>query len=81
MTRRTPNHPKFRAATQFAVRIVDTRDHVSDTDVKVVHDAAYRDEQIVEILARVALNLFTNYANNVLAVDLDFPATRLRNAV
>ena len=72
--------PKTRAALQFAVRIVDTRGRTSDTDIKAVRDAGYGDEQIVEILAHVALNLFTNYVNNALAVELDFPAARLRNA-
>ena len=50
---------------------------VSDADVKAVRDAGYSDEAIVEILAHVALNLFTNYVNNALAVTVDFPATRL----
>lgn len=72
--------PKTRAALQFAARIVDTRGRVSDADVKAVRDAGYGDEQIVEILAHVALNLFTNYVNNALAVEVDFPAARLRNA-
>lgn len=72
--------PKTRAALQFAARIVDTRGRVSDADVKAVREAGYGDEQIVEILAHVALNLFTNYVNNALAVEVDFPAARLRNA-
>jgi uncharacterized peroxidase-related enzyme len=72
--------PKVRAALQFAARLVDTRGRVKETDLKAVRDAGYADEQIVEIIAHVALNLFTNYVNNALAVELDFPATRLRNA-
>jgi len=72
--------PDVRVALQFAARLVDTRGRVSDADVKAVRDAGYGDEQIVEIIAHVALNLFTNYVNNALAVELDFPATRLRNA-
>ncbi len=36
--------------------------------------------KIVEIIAHVALNLFTNYVNIALAVPLDFPAVSLRKA-
>ena len=38
------------------------------------------DEQIVEIVAHVALNLFTNYVNVALAVPVDFPGVELRPA-
>ena len=34
--------------------------------------------EIVEIIAHVALNLFTNYINVALNVPVDFPAVKLR---
>jgi alkylhydroperoxidase family enzyme len=40
--------------------------------------AGFTDGQVVEILAHVALNLFTNYVNVALAVPVDFPAVKLR---
>jgi uncharacterized peroxidase-related enzyme len=73
--------PKTRAALQFALKVVEARGQVSDADVKSVRDAGFNDEAIVEILAHIALNLFTNYVNIALAVPIDFPATRLRKAV
>ena len=72
--------PKTAAALRFALKLVEARGQVSDADVRAVRDAGYTDEQIVEILAHVALNLFTNYVNVAFAVPLDFPAVKLRRA-
>ncbi|WP_313918850.1 carboxymuconolactone decarboxylase family protein [Tahibacter sp.] len=68
------------AALRFAVKLVDERGQVSDTDVQDLREAGFQDEQIVEILAHVALNLFTNYVNVAFAVPVDFPAIKLRRA-
>jgi len=61
------------AALRFASAIVEKRGWVSDDDLKDVRAAAYSEAQIVEIVAVVALNLFTNYFNHVAATDIDFP--------
>jgi alkylhydroperoxidase family enzyme len=42
--------------------------------------AGFDDGQIVELLAHVALNLFTNYVNIALDVPVDFPVVRARAA-
>ncbi len=42
--------------------------------------AGWRDEEIVEILAHVALNLFTNYVNVAFAVPVDFAGVKLRRS-
>jgi uncharacterized peroxidase-related enzyme len=72
--------PKTRAALQFAHKLVDRRGQVADTDLAAVRDAGFSDEEIVEILAHVALNLFTNYVNIAFDVPVDFPAVNLRRA-
>jgi len=66
------------AALRFALQLVNDRGKVSDSDVRALRDAGFGDEAIVEILAHVALNLFTNYVNVALAVPVDFPAVKLR---
>jgi uncharacterized peroxidase-related enzyme len=71
---------KVHAALQFAVKLVEQRGQVGDADIRELRVAGYDDEQIVEIIAHVALNLFTNYVNIALAVPLDFPAVALRKA-
>jgi len=72
------NDPKADAAVRFAAKIVRERGHVSDADVSAVKAAGYGDDEIVEIVARVALNTLTNYINEVAKTDIDFPKVELR---
>ncbi|MBD3673110.1 MAG: carboxymuconolactone decarboxylase family protein [Planctomycetaceae bacterium] len=61
-------------ALTFARQIVDDRGIVSDADVQRVREAGYTDGEIAEIVANVALNIFTNYFNHVVETEVDFPA-------
>ncbi len=70
----TSGDSKAAVAVRFAVNIVNNRGKVSDTDLQDVRDAGYSDAEIVEILGHVALNTFTNYVNEVLGTEIDFPA-------
>ena len=72
--------PKTNAALRFALKLVDARGQVDDADVQALRAAGFDDGQVVEILAHVALNLFTNYVNVAFAVPVDFPAVPLRRA-
>lgn len=72
--------PKTAALLAFALTLVEARGQVEPADVQTVRDHGWTDEQIVETIAQVALNLFTNYVNIALAVPLDFPAVPLRRA-
>jgi uncharacterized peroxidase-related enzyme len=65
---------KERAALEFARTIVTDRGNVSDGDVHALHQAGYTDGEIGEIVANVALNIFTNYFNHVAGTEVDFPA-------
>ena len=60
--------------------MVDERGGVSGEDVAAVRAAGLDDEEIIEVIAHVALNLFTNYVNVALDVPVDFPAVRLTSA-
>jgi hypothetical protein len=42
--------------------------------VEQLRRAGYTDGEIGEIVANVALNLFTNYFNHVVGTKVDFPA-------
>ncbi|WP_454761042.1 carboxymuconolactone decarboxylase family protein [Caulobacter segnis] len=72
--------PRTRVALTFALRLVRDRGAVTDTDVEALRAAGFDDEAIVEIIAHVALNLFTNYVNVALDVPVDFPGVRLKPA-
>lgn len=64
---------KESAALEFARKIVTERGFVSDADFQQVRDAGYTDGEIAEIVANVALNIFTNYFNHVAETEVDFP--------
>ena len=72
--------PRTKAALTFAAKLVEARAHVSAEDVEAVRNAGFDDGEIAEILAHVALNIFTNYTNVAFAVPLDFPAVSFVSA-
>lgn len=74
------NDAKADAALVFARKIAQTRGKVSDADLAAVKLAGYDDAQIVEIVANVALNVLTNFVNNVAETDIDFPVVRAAEA-
>ena len=65
---------KEQAALAFARKVVQDRGVVADEDVERLRRAGYTDGEVGEIVANVALNLFTNDFNHVAATELDFPA-------
>lgn len=68
------------AALSFAHTLVENRAQVTDADVEALRAAGFDDEEVVELIAHVALNLFTNYVNVALSVPLDFPEVPLLTA-
>ncbi|MBQ5947906.1 carboxymuconolactone decarboxylase family protein [Massilia sp. ST3] len=70
--------PKTAAALKFAIAVVERRAHVGEADVAALRQAGFDDGEIVEIMAHVALNLFTNYVNVAFKVPVDFPGVKLR---
>lgn len=61
------------AVALFARRLIETRGQVSDADLAAARSAGLDDARIVEVIAGVAINVFTNYTNNVARTDIDFP--------
>ena len=68
------------AALAFVTAVVEKRADVTPADVGALRGAGFDDGEIVEILAHVALNVFTNYVSIVLDVPVDFPKVKLSRA-
>ncbi len=66
--------PKADALIRLALNVVATRGRVDDADLKEVRRAGFDDAAIAEVVANVALHVFTNYFNRLAGTDLDFPA-------
>ena len=62
--RRASSHDeKNDAALKFAKALVVSRGKVSANEFEAVKSAGYTEKEISEIVANVALNIFTNYFN------------------
>lgn len=71
---------KADAAVVFARKVLDARGRVSDADIAAVRLAGFSEAQVIEIVASVALNVLTNYINNVAETDIDFPVVSAAQA-
>lgn len=72
--------PKTQAALTFSKKLVDSRGNPADADIKALRDAGYGDQQILELVAVVAFNIFTNYFNHVADTEVDFPRIDIKKA-
>ncbi len=72
---------KEEAALKFAQILVEKKGSVSLQDIDAVRAAGFTDAEITEIIAHTALNIFTNYFNNALEVDVDFPESPLIKSI
>lgn len=70
-------NPKLQGALQLARQLVQTHGKVSDGDVTAARTAGLDDGDIAEVVANVALNVFTNYFNNLNHTEVDFPKVPL----
>jgi uncharacterized peroxidase-related enzyme len=68
---------KTDAALKFARAIVENRGAVSDADLQTVKNAGFSESEIAEVIANVALNIFTNYFNEAAKTEIDFPRVEL----
>jgi uncharacterized peroxidase-related enzyme len=74
------NDPKADAVVRFAQKVAAERGHITDADLQAVRAAGYSDAELVEIVANVAVNVLTNYVNNVFGTEVDFPVAEARRA-
>lgn len=68
--------PGIAAALRFALTIVHERGRVPVSSVNEIRHAGFDDEELVEIIALVALNIFRNYFNLVGGTEIDFPLVK-----
>lgn len=71
--RGTSEDQKAAVAVSFAVKLVSNRGKVAERDVAEVRAAGFSDAEIVEIVGHVAVNTLTNYINEALGTEIDFP--------
>ncbi len=68
---------KADAAVRFAKTVLDNDGDVTTAELNDVRDAGFDDGEIVEIIAHVAINTWTNFLGKVGQIDVDFPEVEL----
>jgi uncharacterized peroxidase-related enzyme len=64
---------KSDAALKLARAVTLQRGVIADCDLQFARAASLNDAEIIEVVAHVALNILTNYTNNVAQTIIDFP--------
>jgi alkylhydroperoxidase family enzyme len=64
----------------FAHELLEKHGRVPTSSIQRLRDQGFADGEIAEIFAHVALNVFTNYFNIALDIDVDFPRVALDQA-
>ena len=72
--------PKIDAALRFSRNLVSRRGQVDQAEIEALRTAGYSDGAIAEIITNVGLNTFTNYFNNAVQTEIDFPKIDLKKA-
>lgn len=64
---------KSDAALKLARAVTLQRGMIADSDLQAARVAGLDDAEIIEVVQHVALNVLTNYTNNVAQTVIDFP--------
>lgn len=64
---------RAQAILDFTAAVVRERGKVTDDDLAEARDGGLTEADLVEVVGHVALNLLTNYLNNVAGTAIDFP--------
>ncbi len=72
--------PREAALTALARAIVRSRGNPSREELATFRAAGWGDADVLEVIANVALNVYTNYVNHIAGTEIDFPKVDLKIA-
>jgi len=67
------DNERVRAGLAFARAVVKKQGKLSDQDMQAAREAGFSNQEIVEIIAHVALSNFTNYLTEIVGTPIGFP--------
>lgn len=76
----TARDPADDALLRLARRIVETRGRPDPADLDAVRAQGFGDAEVLEVIANVALNIYTNYVNHIADPVIDFAPVPLDRA-
>ncbi len=71
--RRLPKNAKFAALSAFSRALIDKRGHVDERDISTFTDAGFGPDQVLEVIAGLAVSVLANYAGNITNPVLEEP--------
>lgn len=72
--------PKEAALLRLAASIVHTQGHPDADALLEARAQGFGDADVLELVANVALNIYTNYVNHIADTEIDFPVVALEHA-
>ncbi len=69
---------KTSAAITFSKAVLASKGHIDAQALDAVRKAGYGDGEIAEIIAHVALNVFTNFFTSATEPEIDFPKVAIQ---
>lgn len=73
----TSSDPKANAVLALVTAVVRKQGRTSRAEMDAARNAGLSDAEIVEAVANTAINILTNYMNNVAGTEVDFPRVEL----
>lgn len=70
--RATANDPKTKALLRFTQIVVLRRGDIAEDNLRSLLDVGYSTTEVMEIIANIALNVFTNYLSILSRAEIDF---------
>jgi len=68
---------KTQTALNFVNELLSHRGKVNCGTLQELESAGFSDEEVIEIIAHVGMNIFTNYFNETFKTENDFPPVKL----
>lgn len=70
---RLPADAVLAALSRFTRALIETRGHVGKNDIAVFTAAGFGPDQVLEVIAGLAVSVMANYAGNITHPDLEAP--------
>lgn len=71
--RRLPKDAKYAALSSFTRALIDKRGHVGEQDISAFTGVGFGQDQVLEVIAGLAVSVMANYAGNITNPALDEP--------
>ena len=71
--RGSAENARHQALLDFTAAVLETKGFVSNEQLQAFTDAGFDDTGVIEVLAAISVNTFTNLYNHVHATEVDFP--------